>query len=74
MAQSRARSLAVASHGWILDALYSKRGLPWKVHGEIVRIDPRARRLVPHEPEPALVGFLKHSAFLFAGGRPGLQA
>jgi hypothetical protein len=74
VAQSRARSLAVASYGRILDALYSKRGLPWRVHDEIVRIDPRARRLVPHEPKASLVGFLKHSAFLFAGGRPGLQA
>lgn len=61
MAQSRARSLAVASYGRMLDALYSKRGLPWRVHDEIVRIDPRVRHLVPHEPEPALVSFLKQT-------------
>lgn len=61
MAQSRARSLAVESYGRILNALYSKRGLPWRVHDEVVRVDPRARHLVPHEPEPALVGFLKQA-------------
>ena len=59
MAQSRVRSLVVWSYGRILRALYSRRGLPWTVHDEVVRIDPGVRHLVPHEPEPALFGFLK---------------
>jgi FkbM family methyltransferase len=61
MAQSRMRSLAVSSYGRILRALYSRRGLPWKVHDEVIRIDPDARHLVPHEPEPALFDFLKRT-------------
>jgi FkbM family methyltransferase len=61
MVQSRVRSVAVASYGRVLNALYSKRGLPWRVHDEVVRIDPRVRHLVPHEPEPALFAFLKET-------------
>jgi FkbM family methyltransferase len=53
------RSLVVSSYGRILRTLYAKHGLPWKVHDEIVRIDPDARHLVPHEPEPELFEFLK---------------
>jgi len=49
----------------MLNALYSRRGLPWRVHDEVVRIDPRVRHLVPHEPEPALFAFLKETV------RPG---
>ena len=61
MAQSWLRSIGVASYAWILNALYSNRGLPWRVHDEVVRIDPRARHLVPHEPEPTLFAFLKQT-------------
>jgi FkbM family methyltransferase len=59
--ESGLRSLAVSSYGRILRVLYSSHGLPWKVHDEVVRIDPQVRHLVPHEPEPALFGFLKHA-------------
>ncbi len=38
--------------------LYSRTGLPWKVHGQVIRIDPQARHLVPHDAEPALFDFL----------------
>jgi FkbM family methyltransferase len=55
------RSVAVSSYGRILRVLYSRRGLPWNVHDEVVRIDPQVRHLVPHEPEPALFDFLKHA-------------
>jgi FkbM family methyltransferase len=43
----------------LLQALYSRRGLPWAVHDEFVRIDPLLRHMIPHEGEPALFGFLK---------------
>jgi FkbM family methyltransferase len=33
--------------------------MPWRVHDEIVRIDPRVRYLVPHASEAALFRFLK---------------
>jgi FkbM family methyltransferase len=59
--QSRVRSLVVSSYGRVLRALYSRQGLPWKVHDEVVRIDPDVRHLVPHEPEPALFDFLKQT-------------
>jgi FkbM family methyltransferase len=52
------RPLSVA-YGFALRTLYSRRGLPWSVHDETIRIDPRVRHLVPHEPEPALFRFLK---------------
>lgn len=52
-------SAARSAYGLALRALYSRQGLPWKVHDETVRIDPRVRHLVPHEPEPALFEFLR---------------
>lgn len=61
MPPSGLRALAVSSYGRILRVLYSSQGLPWRVHDEIVRIDPQVRHLVPHEPEPALFGFLKQA-------------
>lgn len=33
--------------------------MPWRVHDEIVRIDPGVRHLVPHASEDALFEFLK---------------
>lgn len=61
MIYSRARALASGPYGRVLQAVYAKRGLPWNVHDEVVRIDPRARRLVPHESEAALFGFLRQT-------------
>lgn len=43
-----------------LRARYSRSGMPWRVHDQIVRIDPRVRHLVPHDSEPALFTFIKH--------------
>ena len=48
-----------AAYGQALRAVYSRTGVPWTVHDEVVRIDPGARHLVPHEGEPALFRFLK---------------
>jgi FkbM family methyltransferase len=42
-----------------LRARYSRTGMPWRVHDEIVRIDPSVRHLVPHASEGALFAFLK---------------
>ena len=61
MLHSRVRALLSASYGRLLGACYSRRGLPWKVHDELVRIDPRVRYLVPHHAEPSLFGFLKRT-------------
>jgi FkbM family methyltransferase len=43
-----------------LRARYSRSGMPWRVHDEIIRIDPSVRHLVPHASEDALFAFLKH--------------
>jgi FkbM family methyltransferase len=59
--RSRVRALLSASYGRLLGACYSRRGLPWKVHDELVRIDPRVRYLVPHEAERALFRFLQRT-------------
>lgn len=55
---SAARTVASAAYAQALRAVYARRGLPWRVHGETVRIDPGVRHLVPHDPEPALFEFL----------------
>ena len=47
------RAYAVA-----LRARYGRAGMPWRVHDEIVRIDPRVRHLVPHASENALFQFI----------------
>lgn len=46
-------------YGAGLRARYSRTGMPWRVHDEIVRIDPSVRHLVPHASEGALFAFLK---------------
>ena len=50
-----------STYGRTLRALYSRSGLPWTVHDEVVRIHPAVRHLVPHEPEPALFQFLRRT-------------
>ena len=42
-----------------LRTLYARSGMPWRVHDEIVRIDPRVRHFVPHASESALFAFIK---------------
>lgn len=42
-----------------LRAAYGRRGLPWTVNGEALRIDPSTRRMLPHENEPELFSFLR---------------
>jgi FkbM family methyltransferase len=34
--------------------------MPWRVHDETIRIDPRRRHLVPHTSEKALYRFIQH--------------
>jgi FkbM family methyltransferase len=48
-----------------LQAVYGRRGVPWHVNGEPLRIDPAARHLIPHTGEEPLFQFLR------AGIRPG---
>jgi len=59
--RSLVHNIVSSTYGRALRALYSRRGLPWTVHDEVVRIDPRVRHLVPHEPEPALFRFLRET-------------
>ena len=58
MPPSLTRSLLAPAYGGYSGLLYSRVGLPWKVHDQVIRIDPRARHLVPHDAEPALFEFL----------------
>jgi FkbM family methyltransferase len=48
-----------AAYGQALRAIYSRGGVPWGVHDEVVRIDPDVRHLVPHEAEGPLYQFLR---------------
>lgn len=55
------RRFLSAAYGTALRTIYGRRGLPWRIHDEIVRIDPGVRHLVPHAPEPALFEFLRRT-------------
>lgn len=44
-----------------LSAAYGKRGLPWSINGEPIRIDPYLRHLLPRENEQELFHFLSAS-------------
>ena len=52
-------ALAQRAYGLLLRAAYDRRGLPWAVHDEIVRIHPSLRHLIPHNGEPALYEFVR---------------
>ena len=47
------------AYGLYLRAVFGRVGLPWSVNGEVLRIDPRVRRFVPHQNEPALFRYLQ---------------
>jgi FkbM family methyltransferase len=51
-------AVAQRVYGLMLRIVYRRRGLPWAVHGDTVRIHPGLRHLVPHNSEPALYEFL----------------
>src|SRR4051794_3008495 len=42
-----------------LQARYGRTGMPWRVHDQTVRIDPRVRHLVPHDSERPLFEFVR---------------
>lgn len=47
------------AYGFYLRAVFGRRGMPWCVNGEPLRIDPRVRRFIPHENELTLFRFLR---------------
>lgn len=58
------RILRPAYSAW-LNAAYGRRGVPWRLNGEPLRIHPAARHLIPQENERPLFEYLR------AGIRPG---
>ncbi len=54
-------AFVAAQHAYsvALRARYGRSGMPWRVHDDTVRIDPRVRHLVPHASEGALYRFLQ---------------
>lgn len=42
-----------------LRAVYGRRGLPWRINGEPLRIDPSVRHMVPRENERPLFDYLR---------------
>jgi FkbM family methyltransferase len=54
----KAGGLARRAYAATLRARYGRSGMPWRVHDETIRIDPRVRHLVPHASEPALFRFV----------------
>jgi FkbM family methyltransferase len=51
-------AIAQRVYGLMLRVVYQRRGLPWAVHDDTVRIHPGFRHLIPHSAEPALYEFL----------------
>jgi FkbM family methyltransferase len=52
-------ALARRAYAGLLRVRYGRTGMPWRVHDESVRIDPRVRHLVPHASEEALYRFIR---------------
>jgi FkbM family methyltransferase len=48
-----------------LELRHGRRGVPWRIHTETIRIDPRVRHLLPSSAEPKLFEHLRR------GIRPG---
>jgi FkbM family methyltransferase len=74
-AAAAARSLYLR---W-LELRHGHRGVPWSLHDEPFRIDPRARHLLPSAAEPALFAYLKRTirpgdVIVDAGGFLGAYA
>lgn len=46
-------------YAWCLKVAFGRRGLAWHVNGDPLRIDPSARRMMPHENEPDLFAYLR---------------
>jgi FkbM family methyltransferase len=51
---------AQRAYSVMLRARYGRSGMPWRVHDETIRIDPRRRHLVPHASEETLYRFIQH--------------
>jgi FkbM family methyltransferase len=58
------RILRPAYSAW-LNAAYGRRGVPWRLNGEPLRVHPAVRHLIPQENERPLFEYLR------AGIRPG---
>ena len=52
-------AVARRAYAGFLHARYARTGMPWRVHDDTVRIDPRVRHLVPHASEEALYRFIQ---------------
>lgn len=52
-------AVARRAYAGFLRARYARTGMPWRVHDDTVRIDPRVRHLVPHASEAALYRFIQ---------------
>ncbi len=54
-----ARAVLQPAYAAYLSAVYGRKGLPWRVNGDALRIDPRLRWMLPHENEPLLYEYLR---------------
>jgi FkbM family methyltransferase len=57
--QQLVASVLRPAYALFLRTVFGRAGLPWSVNGEVLRIDPRVRRFVPHHSEPALFQYLR---------------
>ncbi len=75
----RAASAARGLYLRWLELRHGRRGIPWSLHDEPFRIDPRVRHLLPSSSEPALFAYLRRTirtgdVIVDAGGFLGAYA
>ena len=54
-----ALAAAQRAYSLLLQARYRRTGMPWQVHDDTIRIDPRRRHFVPHASEESLYRFIQ---------------
>jgi FkbM family methyltransferase len=61
LGDGRASRAVRALHLRWLELRYGRQGLPWPIHGEMIRINPHVRHLLPSTAEPTLFGYLRRT-------------
>ena len=79
LGSGRAAAAARSMYLRWLELRHGRRGVPWSLHDESFRIDPRVRHLLPSSAEPGLFAYLRRTirpgdVVLDAGGFLGAYA
>jgi FkbM family methyltransferase len=61
LGDGRASRAVRALHLRWLELRYGRQGLPWPIHGEVIRVNPHVRHLLPPTAEPTLFSYLRRT-------------